>query len=109
MKGVRRNFLLLFLGLNCGAAHAQGAWQLLSRESGCTGLDLLVKMERLEKAPSSPEEFAAMMRARGHAVTVGIPDGFPKDLAGQAVMVKYADNRAPIFLRAELCRMTSKP
>ncbi|MSQ21368.1 MAG: hypothetical protein EXR39_17945 [Betaproteobacteria bacterium] len=68
-----------------------------------------MKMERLVKAPASPEEFASMMRARGHAVTVGIPDGFPKDMAGKAVMVKYAENRAPIFLRAELCRMTSKP
>ena len=85
------------------AAHAQ-EWMLLSRESGCVSLQLLVKMERLPQAPSSPDEFAAMMRARGHAASVGLPDGFPPDMAGKAVTVKYAENRAPVFLRAELCR-----
>lgn len=100
-------------GLACGAlipaAHAQGTWMLASRESGCANLQLLVRMERLERAPASPEEFAAMMRARGHQVTVGLPDGFPTDMAGKAVMVKYAENRAPVFLRAELCGRADKP
>ena len=79
-------------------------WMLLSRESGCVSLQLLVKMERLAQAPSSPDEFAAMMRARGHAVSVSLPDGFPQDMAGKAVMIRYAENRAPVFLRADLCR-----
>ena len=76
---------------------------LLSRESGCINLQMLVKMERLPQAPSSPEEFATMMRARGHQVTVRLPDGFPPEMAGKAVMVKYAENRMPVFLRTELC------
>jgi hypothetical protein len=91
------------------AAHAQEAWMLLSRESGCVSLQMLVRMERLPQAPSSPEEFAAMMRARGHQVAVTLPDGFPKEMAGKAVMVKYAENRAPVFLREELCRRADKP
>lgn len=91
------------------AALAQDAWMLLSRESGCVSLQLLVKMERLPHAPSSPEEFAAMMRARNHPVTVGLPDGFPREMAGKAVMVKYAENRMPIFVRAELCDRPGQP
>lgn len=82
---------------------------LLSRESGCGSLQMLMKMERLPQAPSTPDEFAAMMRARGHPVTVGVPDGFPKEMAGKAVMVKYAENRAPIFVRADLCGKMNRP
>ncbi len=82
---------------------------LLSRESGCVSLQLLVKMERLPRAPTSPEDFAAMMRARDRQVTVGLPDGFPPEMTGKAVMVKYAENRAPVFVRAELCERTNKP
>ncbi len=67
-----------------------------------------MKMERLPQVPATPDEFAAMMRARGHAVGVSLPDGFPPDMADKAVMVKYAENRAPVFLRAELCRRTDK-
>jgi hypothetical protein len=94
--------------LTCGAL-AQETWMLLSRESGCAGLQLLVKMERLPHAPSSPDEFAAMMRARNHSVSVGLPDGFPREMAGKAVMVKYAENRAPIFVRSELCAPAGRP
>jgi hypothetical protein len=109
VKNVNRCFLFVLLAAMIAPAYAQDGWMLLSRESGCIGLDLLTKMERLAKPPASPEEFAAMMRSRGHTVTIGIPEGFPPALAGKAVMVKYAENRAPIFLQAELCRMTSKP
>lgn len=89
-------------------AYAQDAWMLLSRESGCVSLQLLVKMERLPHAPASPEEFAAMMRARNHSVTMSLPDGFPREMSGQAVMVKYADNRAPVFVRPALCSRERK-
>ena len=82
---------------------AQEAWMLLSRESGCASLQMLVRMERLTQAPSSPDDFAAMMRARDHQVIMGLPEGFPPEMKGKAVMVKYADNRAPVFLRAEQC------
>lgn len=82
---------------------------LLSREAGCVSLQLLVKMERLPHAPSSPDEFAAMMRARHLPVTLEFPDDFPRELAGKAVMVRYADNRAPVFVRAELCDRMGRP
>jgi hypothetical protein len=90
-------------------AHAQETWMLLSRESGCVSVQILVKAERLPHAPTSPEDFAAMMRARNHQVTVGLPDGFPREMAGKAVMVKYAENRAPVFIRTELCAQMERP
>ncbi len=87
-----------------GLAQAQPlGWMLLSRESGCLDLHMLARMERLPQVPSSPDEFAAMMRARNHTVTMTLPAGFPPKWAGKAVMVKYAENRAPVFLRTELC------
>jgi hypothetical protein len=95
----------------CALPHVALAqeWMLVSRESGCVDLHLLVKMERLTQTPSSPDDFAVMMRARGHTVTIGLPDGFPREMAGKAVMVKYAESRAPVFLRAELCGRTTQP
>jgi hypothetical protein len=101
--------MLLVTLIPAPAAHAQETWMLLSRESGCVSLQLLVKMERLPHAPSTPEEFAAMMRARDRQVTVGLPDGFPPEMTGKVVMVKYAENRAPVFMRAELCGRTGQP
>jgi hypothetical protein len=53
-----RLLLSLWLFAASIAAHAQNAWMLASRESGCVGLQLLVKMERLSHAPASPDEFA---------------------------------------------------
>jgi hypothetical protein len=109
MAFMRSWIVLAVFGTLTPVALAQDAWMLLSRESGCASLQLLVKMERLSHAPASPDEFAAMMRARKHVVTVGLPDGFPREMADKAVMVKYADNRAPVFLRAELCGRASQP
>ncbi|MCC7016429.1 MAG: hypothetical protein IT564_04415 [Rhodospirillales bacterium] len=86
------------------AASATEEWFLLSREDGCVGLDLLARGERLARVPRDPEDFAAMMRERGHRASAGLPDGFPIDLAGRAVMVRYAENRAPVFMREDLCR-----
>jgi hypothetical protein len=102
-------FLLLGLGFSAPIAHGQETWMLLSRESGCGSLQMLMKMERLPQAPSTPDEFASMMRARGHTVTVTLPEGFPPDMVGKAVMVKYAESRAPIFVRADLCEKMKKP
>jgi hypothetical protein len=50
-----------------------------------------------------------MMRARNHPVTVGLPDGFPREMAGKAVMVRYGENRMPIFVQAELCDRAGQP
>ncbi|MBM3731974.1 MAG: hypothetical protein FJW24_00675 [Acidimicrobiia bacterium] len=90
------------------AADASEEWLLLSREDGCVGLELLARMERLARAPRDPEDFAALMRARGHHVRVGLPDGFPIDFTGRAVMVRYGNDRAPVFVRADLCRNLRK-
>jgi len=49
------------------------------------------------------------MRARNHPVTVGLPDGFPREMTSKAAMVKYAENRAPVFVRAELCERMGQP
>lgn len=94
--------MLLFL-LAAPPAYGGGEWQLMSREDGCVGLETLAKRERLARTPSTPEEFAGMMRARGYSVTTGHPDGFPAELSGKAVMVRVRENMAPVFVRVELC------
>ena len=75
------------------AANASEEGLLLSREDGCVGLELLGRMERLDRAPRDPEDFAALLRARGRHVRVGLPDGFPTDFTGRAVMVRYGNDR----------------
>lgn len=61
---------------------AQDQWMLLSRESGCGSLQLLVKIKCLPHAPSSPEELAKMMRARPSGER-GITRWFPATNGGQ--------------------------
>jgi hypothetical protein len=107
-KIVRRH-LGIVLAAALAEATAAGAaenWFLLTREDGCIGLELLARHERLARVPRDPQDFAAMMRERGHRVSVGLPDGFPMDLAGRAVMVRYREDRAPVFVREDLCRGT---
>ena len=87
------------------AVAADGAsWLLMERHGGCFDLGVLVRRERLPRAPTSPDEFAAMMRMRGHQVTVGPLPGSPPDLVGKAVVVDVRDDLKPVFVRAELCR-----
>ena len=87
------------------AVAADGAsWFLMERHGGCFDLGVLVRRERLPRAPASPDEFAEMMRARGHQVAVGPLPGSPPDLVGKAVVVDVRDNLKPVFVRAELCR-----
>ena len=85
-------------------AYGSAEWFLMSREDGCVGLEILAKRERLPQPPSTPEEFAAMMRGRGYSVTTGLPDGFPPELSGKVVMVRVRENMATVFVREELCR-----
>jgi len=106
---ILRLIVAALLAMFFSMLHAQEAWMLLSRESGCVSVQILVKAEGLPHAPSSPEEFAAMMRARNHQVTMGLPDGFPREMAGKEVMVKYGENRAPVFMHAELCGRVNRP
>lgn len=83
---------------------AAGSWFVLSRSEGCVALDVLARGDRLPRAPTSPEDYAELMRAQGHQPTLGLPPGFPPALSGKVVMVKVRDDRAPVFVRDEVCR-----
>jgi hypothetical protein len=91
-------------------AGAQPVWYVLSHDDGCIEPGLLMKSRALalSRAPASPEDFAQMMRERGKAPAVGLPAGFPADLAGKVVQVSVGDSMAPIFATAEVCRNVSK-
>jgi hypothetical protein len=84
-----------------GTAEA-GTWFVLTRSYGCTDVKYLAETERLPRVPASPKEYADMMRARGHAVTVGLPPGATPDLAEKTVMVTVNKDRR-VFLQEELC------
>ena len=89
-------------------AWAQEGWMLLSREDGCIDPALLARREQLPRTPASPEDFAAMMRSRHPDLTIGLPEGFPPEMEGKVVTVRYAANRAPIFVRGDICRAIGK-
>lgn len=94
--------LLLLVAL---LAPAQApVWCLLVRDDGCVDVALLARRERLPRPPASPEDYARLLAERGEAATVGSPPGFPPELAGKVVQVKVSDRKAPIFVRAEVCR-----
>ena len=94
---------LMFLAALPASAQ-QPAWHLFAHDDGCVDLNLLVKAEKLPRAPVSPEDFARMMRERGEQVVVGPPPGFPPELAGKVVQVKVGEWKAPVFVRDEVCR-----
>lgn len=99
-----RPFLLLLLLAALPAFAQPSTWYLLARDDGCVALQLLVKREKLPRVPSSPEDFALLMRERGERVVVGPPAGFPPELAGKVVQVKVGDRMAPLFVKEEICR-----
>lgn len=102
-------YFIILLGLLVSPVFGgEPEWFLMSREDGCLGMELLVKREKLPKVPATPEEFAEMMRERGHHVTLGLPEGFPAELAGKVVLVKVRENMAPVFVRKEICRQIDK-
>jgi hypothetical protein len=89
--------------LASGAA-PPATWFVLSREDGCLPLDILQRGDRLPRVPTSPADYEAMLRARGEQPTLALPPGFPPDLAGKVVMVQTRPDRAPILVRADVCR-----
>ena len=107
MRWSRHLFILTGLALAHGA-WAQEGWMLLSREDGCVDPAILARREQLPRVPASPEDFAAMLRPHYPGLTIGPPEGFPPEMAGKVVMVRYADNRAPVFVRADICRALRK-
>lgn len=99
---------LLLLLAALPALAQQPAWYLFARDDGCVDLKLLVKAERLARAPVSPDDFARMMRERGEQVVVGPPPGFQPALAGKVVQVKVGEWKAPVFVTEEVCRNIDK-
>ena len=81
-------FLLLPLLAALPASAQESTWYLLSREDGCLELQILVKAEKLSRAPVSPDDFARMMRERGEQVVVEPLADMPEDFTGKAVQVK---------------------
>lgn len=94
--------MLLFAPLTVHAG--ESGWFLISRDDGCVDPGLLVKREKLPRTPASPEEYAQMLRDRGERVTLGLPEGFPPELASKVVQVKSGESKAPIFVSGEICR-----
>jgi hypothetical protein len=97
------SMVLLLLVSATHVLAGEKSWRLFARDDGCVSLQLLVRAENLQRAPVSPEDFAGMMRARGEKVSVGLPEGFPAELIGEAVQVKYGDD-AVLFVTEEICR-----
>lgn len=96
-----RLLLLALLGLLAQAAEA--AWSLLARDDGCVDLRQLVRRERLARTPASPEDYAQLLRTRGESPSLGLPPGFPAELAGRVVQVQTA-GKSLIFVSDEVCR-----
>jgi len=95
-------FLLLLAALPVYAQ--QPTWYLLARDDGCIDPQILVRAEKLSRAPVSPEDFARMMRERGEEVEVGpLADSSP-ELIGKVVQVKFGKRKAPVFVKEEICR-----
>ena len=90
------------IALTSGGAPATGS--VLSRDEGCVALDGLMRGYRLHRVPVSPDDYAAMLRARGEQPTLGLPPGFPPDMTGKVVMVQVRPDRAPVFVRDDVCR-----
>ena len=95
------------LTMVAGVAEA-GTWFVLTRSYGCTDVKHLAATEKLPRVPASPTEYADMMRARGHNVTVGLPTGASPNLADKAVMVTVNKERR-VFLQEELCQRPDPP
>ena len=97
---------LLVLGAPAGADEAP--WYLMDRHEGCVDLNVLVQRERLSRVPTSPEDFARMMRSRGYTVAVGSVPNTPPHLVGKLVLVDVRDDLKPVFVQKELCRQIDR-
>lgn len=101
-----RSWLLILVALVPSAGSAQQPhWYLLSREQGCVELTTLVEAYSLPRAPTSPDDYAQMMRERGKKVTLGLPKEVPADFNGKIVQVRVGDDDGgPVFVTDEVCR-----
>lgn len=96
--------LLPFLLLSSIVYAEEASWYLFARDDGCTDLQIAVRMAKLSRTPTSPEDFAQMLRDRGEDVVVGPAPGFPPEFAGKVVQVRFGPRRALTFVSAEVCR-----
>ena len=101
--------VLLVLLVPPPALAQQASWYLLSREEGCLDLRILAEMEKLPRTPTSPEDYAQMMRARGQVVSLELPKEVPAALEGKVVQVRVGnEDGGPVFVRDEVCRTLRK-
>jgi len=85
----------------CAAAASQ--WRLFVREGGCVAIEPLARRYGLATTPDTPEEFASMMREKGHSVTLALPDGFGSEFDGSVTGALIDNDKRPIFVKAEIC------
>lgn len=98
-------FILLIVLVPPPGSGQQAAWFLLSREEGCVDLKILVEAEKLPRVPTSPEDYAQMMRERGQDVSLELPRDVPSEFNGRIVQVRIGnDDGGPVFVRDEVCR-----
>lgn len=95
---------LAFLLLSSIAYAEEPAWFLFARHDGCTDLEIAARKLKLPRTPTSPEDFAQMMRDRGKDVVVGPSPWFPPNLPGRIVQVQFGPESIVAFLSAETCR-----
>jgi hypothetical protein len=89
------------LAVHAGVADA-GVWLVRTRTLGCVDIKHLAEMEKLSRVPTTPKEYADIMRARGHKVTIGLPKWAPPEMKDKAVVVTVnSENR--LFVQEELC------
>lgn len=97
-------FPLLFILLTSTSYAAEADWFLFARDDGCTDMQTVVRKLELSRTPSSPEDFAQMMRSRNLSVVVGLPTGVSPELAGKVVQVQFGDGKVLLFVKDEICR-----
>jgi hypothetical protein len=105
-----RCFLIMLIALVPLPGSAQQAtWHLLSREEGCIDLTILVEAEKLPRVPTSPEDYAQMMRERGKDVRLEQPKDVPSDFKGKIVQVRVGNEAGGlVFAKDEVCRKITK-
>lgn len=68
-------------------------------------MTILVEAEKLPRVPTSPEDYARMMRERGKDVSLELPKDVPAEFRGKIVQARVGNEEGgPVFARDEVCR-----
>ena len=86
--------------LVCAPLQAAGQWYLLARHGECAPVESLKRKVPDLGSFADPQSFAALMRARGHAVTI-TPQAVPKGSAFEVIVP--ARELALVFVTADRC------